>query len=159
MSYQRYAPVDAQYLEGTGLQSAARLDWQRYAKQGNFHRYDTVYIVLGTNDFITPQEITACQQKAQRLIQTIKQQNAHVVWLLPPTLQNAQKNAQLTHTRQAIQQAADMEHIVTIDMRQSLGAQYTDSINRVTIRTPDGIHIPPKGSDKLVQLLIPSQSS
>lgn len=154
LSYQYYAAADAQYLEGTGLQSTKLLDWQNYVKQLNFYYYDTVYIVLGTNDFISNNEISAYQQKAVDLIHSVKKQNTRIVWILPPTLKDPRKNTLLANTRAAIKRAAYKEKILTIDMRQSLGEHYTGKINGVQIRTSDGIHITAKGADKVIRSLI-----
>lgn len=153
MSYQKIAPVDAKFLESTGLQSKQILNWQDYTQHIDFSLYDTVYIVLGTNDLISEAEIPQYQQKASLFIQRIKKQNTHIVWLLPPALKHPAKNTLLNNTRQAIQRASYQEHIHTVDMRKPLGTVFTASINGVSVRTQDGIHITGKGADLITNYL------
>ncbi|MDR8295652.1 SGNH/GDSL hydrolase family protein, partial [Acinetobacter baumannii] len=85
-----------------------------------------VYIVLGTNDFIQKSEIPDYQNKAFAFIRAIKKENSNIIWILPPTLKNIQKNKLLSNTREAIRQAARQNKIKTIDTRLSLGYQYTE---------------------------------
>nr|WP_283092836.1 hypothetical protein [Providencia rettgeri] len=154
MSYKKIAPVDAKFLESTGLQSKQILNWQDYTQNIDFSLYDTVYIVLGTNDLISKADISEYQQKANIFIQTIKKQNGQIVWLLPPTLKNTEKNNLLSNTRTAICEAARKNKIKTMDTRVSLGYQYSEFINGVKVRTPDGIHITQNGADNVIKDLI-----
>lgn len=154
MSYKKIAPVDARFLESTGLKSTKILHWQNYLQHIDFSRYDTVYIVLGTNDFIQKSEIVDYQDKASVFIHTIKKENSNIVWLLPPTLKNSTKNALLNNTRQAIQRASHKENIQTLDMRKPLGGTYKASVNGVHTRTQDGVHITEKGADLVINLLM-----
>ncbi|WP_341875534.1 GDSL-type esterase/lipase family protein [Morganella morganii] len=154
MSYKKIAPVDARFLESTGLKSTKILHWQNYLQHIDFSRYDTVYIVLGTNDFIQKSEIVDYQDKASVFIRTIKKENSNIVWLLPPTLKNSTKNALLNNTRQAIQRASHKENIQTLDMRKPLGGTYKASVNGVHARTQDGVHITEKGADLVINLLM-----
>ncbi|ENN8378703.1 hypothetical protein ACAX46_004169 [Providencia rettgeri] len=154
MSYKKIAPVDAKFLESTGLQSKQILNWQDYTQNIDFSLYDKVYIVLGTNDLISKADISEYQQKANRFIQTIKKQNEQIVWLLPPTLSNTEKNNLLSNTRTAIRQAAHKNKIKTMDTRVSLGEQYSEFINGVKVRTFDGIHITKNGADLIISELV-----
>lgn len=154
VSYQKYAPIDAQFLEGTGLQSKKRLDWQQYIHDINFQHYDAVYIVLGTNDLIAYSQREEYQSKSRRFINEIKKENKHIFWLLPPTLENSKSNALLNNTRVAIKQAAQKEGITIIDMSVYLGNEYTEKNNGIRIRTHDGIHLTPAGADLIVKNLI-----
>lgn len=154
VSYQKYAPVDAQFLEGTGLQSKRLLDWQLHIKRINFDSYDAVYIVLGTNDLISYSQIEEYQSKSRRFINEIKKGNKNIFWLLPPTLGNSKSNTLLNNTRIAIKHAAEKEGVTIIDMRLYLGDEYTDKNNGINIRTHDGIHITPAGADLIVKNLI-----
>ncbi|WP_446676264.1 DUF459 domain-containing protein [Proteus mirabilis] len=88
------------------------------------------------------------------LIQTIKKQNRQIVWLLPPTLKNKEKNNLLSNTRIAICEAARKNKIKTMDTRVSLGYQYSEFINGVKVRTSDGIHITENGADNVIRSLI-----
>lgn len=153
MSYKKIAPVDAKFLESTGLQSKQILNWQDYTQNIDFSLYDTVYIVLGTNDLISKADIPEYQQKANRFIQAIKKQNGRIVWLLPPPLKNTEKNNLLSNTRTAICEAARKNKIKTMDTRVSLGYQYSEFINGVKVRTPDGIHITQNGADLIINYL------
>lgn len=153
-SYRKIAPVDAKFLESTGLQSNDLLDWPQYVRQSDFSGYDTVYIVLGTNDLIAERDIPSYTQKARRFIRAVKAQNRNIVWLLPPTLENSAKNTLLSHTRKAIQIAARSEHIRAADMRYALGNTYRDTVNGVKVRTADGIHITGHGADLIVRTLL-----
>lgn len=154
MSYKKIAPVDAKFLESTGLQSKQILNWQDYTQNIDFSLYDTVYIVLGTNDFIQKSEIPDYQNKASAFIRAIKKENSNIIWLLPPTLKNPTKNALLNNTRQAIQRASHKENIQTLDMRKPLGGTYKASVNGVHARTQDGVHITEKGADLVINLLM-----
>ncbi|MEX9975703.1 GDSL-type esterase/lipase family protein [Providencia rettgeri] len=154
MSYKERAPVDAKFLESTGLQSTKLLHWQNYIQKINFQQYDTVYIVLGTNDLIHQSDVQAYQQKAMQFLNVIKHKNKNIVWLLPPTLKNEKKNALLNNTRLAIKNAAYQEGIKTLDMRNALGNKYTDIINGVQVRTYDGIHITKNGANAVITNLI-----
>ncbi|EJJ8281086.1 hypothetical protein NKB77_004911 [Salmonella enterica] len=154
MSYKKISPVDARFLESTGLKSTKILHWQNYLQHIDFSRYDTVYIVLGTNDFIQKSEIVDYQDKASVFIRTIKKENSNIVWLLPPTLKNSTKNTLLNNTRQAIQRASHKENIQTLDMRKPLGGTYKASVNGVHARTQDGVHITEKGADLVINLLM-----
>ncbi|WP_272664053.1 MULTISPECIES: DUF459 domain-containing protein [unclassified Providencia] len=154
MSYKERAPVDAKFLESTGLQSTKLLHWQNYIKKINFQQYDTVYIVLGTNDLIKQNDVAAYQVKAQLFIKEVKNKNKNIVWLLPPTLKNSQKNTLLNNTRLAIKNAAYQEGIRTLDMRSALGSDYTAVINGVQIRTNDGIHITKNGANAVINALV-----
>lgn len=153
-SYQEYAPVDAHFLEGTGLQSKRLLDWQLHIKRINFDSYDAVYIVLGTNDLISYSQIEKYQSKSRRFINEIKKGNKNIFWLLPPTLGNSKNNTLLNNTRIAIKHAAEKEGVTVIDMRLYLGDEYTEKNNGISIRTKDGIHITPAGADLIVKNLI-----
>lgn len=154
MSYKKIAPVDAKFLESTGLQSKQILNWQDHIQNIDFSLYDTVYIVLGTNDLILIADIPQYQQKVSSFIQTIKKQNERIVWLLPPTLKHTQKNNLLSNTREAISRAANENQIQTMDIRVSLGYQYSEFINGVKVRTPDGIHITKNGANNVIKDLI-----
>ncbi|EOG1985267.1 MULTISPECIES: DUF459 domain-containing protein [Proteus] len=154
MSYKERAPVDAKFLESTGLQSTKLLHWQNYIQKINFQQYDTVYIVLGTNDLIHQSDVQAYQQKAMRFINVIKSKNKNIVWLLPPTLKNEKKNALLNNTRLAIKNAAYQEGIRTLDMRNALGSDYRAIINGIQVRTNDGIHITKNGADSVIETLL-----
>lgn len=154
MSYKKIAPVDAKFLESTGLQSKQILSWQDYTQNIDFSLYDTVYIVLGTNDLISKADIPEYQQKASVFIQTIKKQNRQIVWLLPPTLKAPQKNRALENTRKAIIHATNKNNVKFLDMRDSLGYEYRQIVNGVKVRTADGIHITKNGADNVIKDLI-----
>ena len=154
MSYKERAPVDAKFLESTGLQSTKLLHWQNYIQQVNLKQYDTIYIVLGTNDLIHQSDIQAYQQKAVQFINVIKSKNKNIVWLLPPTLKNEKKNILLNNTRLAIKNATYQEGIRTLDMRNSLGSDYTAIVNGVQVRTNDGIHITKNGANAVINTLL-----
>lgn len=153
-SYKAHQPIDALYLEGSGLQSNKILDWHSYIKTVPIGNYDTIYIVLGTNDFITKNETITYKTKVKQFIQSIKSKNTSIVWLLPPELKDGHKNNLLKNTRSAIQSVGVNENIKILDMRQSLGMQYTQHINNIPIRTKDGIHITKQGADKIAQLIL-----
>lgn len=150
MSYKKNHPVDAKFLESTGLNSSKILDWQDYLQHIPISRYDTVYIVLGTNDLIQRSEIELYQRKAERFIQAVKRQNNNVVWLLPPALKSTEKNVLLKNTRKAILNACKKENIAILDMQNALGDKYTTVINGVQVRSDDGIHITGKGADRVI---------
>ncbi|HHR6458116.1 TPA: hypothetical protein ACS772_003619 [Providencia alcalifaciens] len=154
MSYKKIAPVDAKFLESTGLQSKQILNWQDYTQNIDFSLYDTVYIVLGTNDLISKADISEYQQKANIFIQSIKKQNGRIVWLLPPTLKAPQKNKALENTRKAIIHATNKNNVKFLDMRDSLGYEYRQIVNGVKVRTADGIHITKNGADNVIKDLI-----
>lgn len=157
MSYREQLPVNAKYLEGTGLNSTKLFDWQAYIQKINFRPYSAIYIVFGTNDLISQSEVPVYQQKVQRFIKEIKQQNKNVIWILPPSLQNTRKDNLLKNTRKAIISAAYYEGIKIIDMQYILGNDYIDSINGVRIRTTDGIHITKEGADMIVKIMLLSR--
>lgn len=157
-SYKTHYPLDALYLEGSGLQSNKKLDWQSYIKTVPLENYDTVYIILGTNDLISKNEITNYQFKVKSFIRSIKNKNTSIIWLLPPELKNSRKNELLKNTRKVIQQVGNQENIKIIDMRRSLGMDYIEQINNVPIRTKDGIHITKQGGDKITQFLLINDS-
>lgn len=154
LSYKKYHPVDVLYLEGSGLQSNKKLDWQSYIKTVPLEQYDTVYIVLGTNDFISKNEIINYKLKAKNLIHSIKNKNTSIVWLLPPELKNEYKNTLLKNTRDAIQYAGNEENIKIIDMRHSVGMRYIEHVNNIPIRTKDGIHLTKYGGDEIAKSLL-----
>lgn len=154
VSYQNHAPLDAKFLESTGLNSKTLLDWQGYINEIDLGRYETIYIVLGTNDQIQKKDIPAYQHKAEAFIKKIKHQNKNVVWLLPPTLKNDRKNALLSNTRAAIKSAATNQGVSIIDMRKTLGIEYSEKINGIVVRTHDGIHLTPKGADLVIRDLV-----
>lgn len=153
VSYSRKSPVDAKFLESTGLQSTKILHWQNYIQTVNLSGYDTVYVVLGTNDLISKADIPQYQQKASLFIRSIKKQNTNIVWLLPPALKHPAKNTLLNNTRQAIQRACYQENIHIVDMKKLLGTVFTTSIDGVSVRTQDGIHITRKGADLITNYL------
>lgn len=154
VSYQNHAPLDARFLESTGLNSKTLLDWQGYINEIDLRHYETIYIVLGTNDQIQKKDIPDYQNKAESFIKKIKQQNKNVVWLLPPTLKNSHKNALLSNTRAAIKGAVKNQGISIIDMRETLGSEYSENINGVAVRTRDGIHLTPKGAELVIRDLV-----
>lgn len=154
VSYKKHAPVDAKFLESTGLNSLKLLDWNRYISEISFRNYDTIYIVLGTNDHIQKNDMRSYQLKTEKFIKKIKSQNTRIVWVLPPTLKNHHKNTLLNNTREAIRAAANNQGIAIVDMRKSLGAVYSDKVRGVTIRTADGIHITGHGADLIVNELV-----
>ncbi|WP_446471525.1 DUF459 domain-containing protein [Xenorhabdus stockiae] len=153
ISYKKDRPVDAKYLVGSGLKNQLDFNWVDYAKTLKIRHYDCVYLVLGTNDFISKHEIFDYRNKAIHLIRELKKQNNYIIWVLPPTLREVKKNLMLGNTREAIQLAASAEQIATIDMRDALGQQYIGSLNGQAIRTNDGIHITEYGADLFVRLL------
>lgn len=150
VSYKEHSPVDAQYLVGSGLSNNKNLDWIEYARSVNVKNYDTVYIVLGTNDFISSNEINNYKEKAAILIRELKTKNKNIVWLIPPTLKDINKDQLLQNTRAAIYKASVQEGIKMIDMRSALGMRYTKDINGIQIRTDDGVHITKNGADAIV---------
>ncbi|MEQ4676777.1 SGNH/GDSL hydrolase family protein [Providencia vermicola] len=153
-SYKEYQPVDALYLEGSGLHSNKNLDWQSYVKTLPIGNYETIYIVLGTNDLIEENEIITYKTKVKIFIQSIKSKNTSIIWLLPPELKDRYKNNLLKNTRHAIQSVGSEENIKLLDMRNSLGMRYTQYINNVPIRTKDGIHITKQGGDRITKLIL-----
>ncbi|MBP6082139.1 MAG: hypothetical protein KA732_12780 [Providencia sp.] len=144
--YSTIEAVDARYKVGSGLAAKKVLDWQVYAEQFNFEDYDTVYVILGTNDHIQISDKEKYTSKVRHFIQTIKTTNQNVIWLLPPPLKDPAKNKLLDNTRQAIMTASQIEGINTLDTRTVLGETYRDAINGKQIRTKDGIHITPNGA-------------
>lgn len=144
--YSTIQAVDARYKVGSGLSTKKILDWQRYAEQFSFEEYDTVYVILGTNDHVQISEKEMYISKVRHFIQTIKARNQNVIWLLPPTLKDPAKNRLLDNTRQAIMTASQIEGITTVDTRTVLGETYKDVIDGTIVRTKDGIHITPTGA-------------
>nr|WP_272517448.1 MULTISPECIES: GDSL-type esterase/lipase family protein [unclassified Providencia] len=154
LSYQKQLPVNARYLEGTGLYSTKLFDWSKYIRKINFGQYDKIYIVFGTNDLISKNEIYVYREKVQQFIRIIKQYNSNIVWVLPPTLQNKRKNALLKNTRIAIITAVYNENITMIDMQEILGTHYNDNINGIKVRTTDGVHITKEGADLIINFIL-----
>ncbi|HFD6683611.1 TPA: hypothetical protein ACS705_003392 [Providencia alcalifaciens] len=153
-SYKEHQPIDALYLEGSGLHSNKVLDWQSYVKTLPIENYDTIYIILGINDFIKENEIITYKAKVKRFIHSIKSKNTSIIWLLPPELKDRHKNNLLKNTRNTIQSVGIEENIKVLDMRHSLGMRYTQYINNVPIRTKDGIHITKQGGDRIAKLIL-----
>lgn len=154
LSYQKKFPVNARYLEGTGLYSTRLFDWSKYINKINFQQYDNIYIVFGTNDLIIQNEIPVYKRKVQEFIHDIKKHNNNIVWILPPALKNKRKNTLLKNTRMAIITAAYNENITMIDMQDILGTHYTDNINGIKVRTTDGVHITKEGADLIVDFIL-----
>lgn len=153
-SYKSHQPIDAFYLEGSGLHSNKILDWQSYIKSVPIENYDTIYIVLGTNDLVSENETVNYKIKVKNFIQSIKSKNESIIWLLPPELKDRHKNKLLKNTRYAIQSVGNDENIKVLDMRHSLGMHYTQYINNIPIRTKDGIHITKQGGDKIAKFIL-----
>ncbi|PHM72175.1 SGNH/GDSL hydrolase family protein [Xenorhabdus sp. KJ12.1] len=151
-SYKKHRPVDAEYLVGSGLNNQFNFSWIEYAKTLDVSRYECVYLLLGTNDFIENNEIVNYRNKAIDLIRELKKKNRDIIWILPPTIRNERKNFLLNNTREAIKLAAVTEQITTIDMRETFGQHYMDSLNGRAIRTNDGIHITEYGADVFTQI-------
>ncbi|WP_338885808.1 GDSL-type esterase/lipase family protein [Xenorhabdus sp. TH1] len=144
-NYSQKAPVDAKYKVGSGLNNNI-LNWQNYAEQVDFENYDTVFVVMGTNDPITANQKGEYQHRARVFIRTLKRKNDKVVWLLPPTLKNQRNNALLANTRNALMEAAEQENIAWVDMRAALGTEYIQYLDGQQIRTHDGIHLTDAGA-------------
>uniref|UniRef100_UPI0036D9287B DUF459 domain-containing protein n=1 Tax=Photorhabdus sp. RM322S TaxID=3342825 RepID=UPI0036D9287B len=156
-SYSSMKPMDARYKVGSGLESNKLLNWQNYAEQFNFESYDTVFIILGTNDHIRKSDSLRYISKARNFIQAIKTKNQNIVWFLPPALKDVDKNNLLNNTRQSIIQAAQLEGIKILDIRKVLGDNYNEALNGIQIRTTDGIHITPNGAQLTVSQLLLKQ--
>lgn len=154
MSYQKHAPVDAKYLESTGLNSNKLLNWRDYIKDLKFEKYDVVYIVLGTNDLIESHEILEYKQKVREFILTIKMKNNNIVWLLPPALENKKNNILLNNARLSIIDVANVEGIQLYDMRIMLGYDFKEKNNNIYIRTKDGIHITKNGANMIIDQIL-----
>lgn len=154
MSYQKHAPVDAKYLESTGLNSNKLLDWNSYIKGISFEKYEVVYIVLGTNDLIQNNEMLMYKQKVRNFILTIKMKNNNVVWLLPPALENKKNNILLNNARSSIIDIANIEGIQLYDMRSVLGYDFKEKNNNIYIRTKDGIHITKEGANMIINQIL-----
>lgn len=154
MSYQKHAPVDAKYLESTGLNSNKLLNWRDYIKDLKFEKYDVVYIVLGTNDLIESHEILEYKQKVREFILTIKMKNKNIVWLLPPALENKKNNILLNNARLSIIDVANVEGIQLYDMRIMLGYDFKEKNNNIYIRTKDGIHITKNGANMIIDQIL-----
>lgn len=154
VSYSKINIVDARYLVGSGLTNSSKFDWIHYIDNLDIKKYDTIYIFLGTNDFINKSEITVYSNKVSTLIEKIKRQNQNVVWVLPPTLKDERKNLLLNNTRYAIKSVLYTMNVRYIDMRNVLGNTYTDEIEGKKVRTPDGVHITKYGSDLIATKLL-----
>lgn len=154
VGYRNYSPVDALYLEGSGLHSSKLIDWREYIEDIDFSRYDSVFIVLGTNDLILNSQVSDYENKVNDFLRKVKRNNNFVFWLLPPALRDTKKNSLLNNARRVITQVAEKEGVTVIDMRLYLGAEYTEKNNGISIRTKDGIHITPAGAELIVKNLI-----
>ncbi|OFC63348.1 hypothetical protein [Candidatus Erwinia dacicola] len=51
-SFSKIEPVDAKFLESTGLKSDNILSWTDYIETMDLSNYDRIYILLGINDMI-----------------------------------------------------------------------------------------------------------
>lgn len=152
--FAKVEPVDAKFLENTGLKSDNVLNWTDYIETMDFSNYDRIYIVLGINDMINDDDTEFYQNRVDIFLMSLLNKNKSIVWLLPPVLKNAQHESVLLNTR-AIIKAACIEHNVDFfDMRDVLGYNFMQTVNDRNIRTDDGIHITPYGADRVITNLL-----
>lgn len=153
-SFSKIEPVDARFLESTGLKSDNILNWTDYIEKMDLSNYDRIYIVLGINDMITESVEEDYQDRVNTFITSILNKNKNIIWLLPPVLKNAKHESMLLHTRSIIK-AACIEHSIDFfDMRDVLGYNFVQAVSDKNIRTDDGIHITPYGADRVITNLL-----
>lgn len=153
-SFSKIEPVDAKFLESTGLKSDNILSWTDYIETMDLSNYDRIYIVLGINDMINENDETYYQDRVNIFITSLLNQNRNIIWLLPPVLKNVKHESMLLYTRTIIK-AACIEHSVDFfDMRDVLGYNFMQTVNDRNIRTDDGIHITPYGADRVITNLL-----
>ncbi|MGJ0637214.1 GDSL-type esterase/lipase family protein [Xenorhabdus bovienii] len=157
-SYKKISHLDVRYMSGSGLLSNKIINWGDYIQKINYSNYNAIYIVLGTNDFITENKKEFYQFKVINFIRKIRaySDGKPIIWLLPPSLADQHKNHLLKNTRDAIVTACLHENVLTVDMRNALGMNYIEDFEGMSIRTKDGIHITEYGADRVVTLLFMS---
>ncbi|MCP9269165.1 GDSL-type esterase/lipase family protein [Xenorhabdus sp. XENO-1] len=157
-SYNKISPLSALYMSGSGLSSNRIINWRNYVRKINYSHYDSIYVMLGTNDFISERQKESYYFKVIYFIRELKihSNNKPIIWLLPPPLADKNKNQLLKNTRNVIINACLNENVFMIDTRHALGMGYTEKFNGIPIRTNDGIHITEHGADRVVGLLFSS---
>ncbi|HEM7189765.1 TPA: hypothetical protein U2I61_004303 [Providencia rettgeri] len=148
-------PVDAFYLEGTGLSSDKLLDWQSYINEINFQGYDDIYISLGANDAIEKDKINSYIFNGVSFIKKIKKSNNNVkiVWVLPPVMKDKTIESMLENTRIAIYEICNIEKIECFNPNSVLSDTFVFKINEKQIRTKDGIHYTQYGATLIIESL------
>ncbi|MEQ5736406.1 SGNH/GDSL hydrolase family protein [Providencia alcalifaciens] len=145
-------PVDAFYLEGTGLSSDRLLDWQSYINEINFQGYDDIYISLGANDAIKKEEITNYVNMGVSFVEKIKNNsdNINITWIIPPVMKNKELESKLKNTRFAIYKICNNTKINCFNPNIILGDDFSFKFKEKQIRTSDGVHYTPQGADLII---------
>ncbi|HCJ2819328.1 SGNH/GDSL hydrolase family protein [Klebsiella pneumoniae] len=126
-----------------------------YIDNSNLNKYDKLFIVFGTNDFIHSGDVDNYSVLSILFISRIlhHNKNIEITWILPPIVKNDRKNELIQHTKTAIKKGMKPIGIRTIDPDIVFGGDYREKVDNKAIRTADGVHITNYGADLIVDLI------
>ncbi|NIH07065.1 SGNH/GDSL hydrolase family protein [Providencia rettgeri] len=126
-----------------------------YIESSNLKKYDKIFIVFGTNDFINEKDINNYSVLCFLFINRILHYNANleITWILPPTIKDTRKNILLGNTKIAIKNSMNAAGIKIIDPDIVFGVDYRQKIGNKAIRTADGVHITNYGANLIVNFI------
>lgn len=118
-------------------------------------KYETIYIVFGTNDFIQKGDIDNYSILTALFISRILNNNnkINIVWILPPTLKNSKHNILVSNTRESIKRSLIALEVRFLNVNDIFGNEFNYMLNNKEIRTKDGIHITNYGAKLIVEYL------
>lgn len=173
------ATLDAR--ESTGLTRPDYFNWPAELQSDlNLDNPQVVVIMMGANDpqdFLGPPDIpygtaqwnSIYAQRVSSFMQLARSAGAQVIWVGMPPMQNAQLNSEMVNIdaidrSQAMLQRPPVTYISSWTILGTPQGQYTAFIanssgQEINIRTPDGIHIAPGGSEILAQRVLSSFST
>lgn len=155
-SFKKTMPVDAFYLENSGLGKNSPLDWPEYIKTIPEKNYNAVLISLGANDPISDSQIDDYQQKSLSFIKELEKlnQSALITWVMPPVMKNQDAESKMVNVRMAIDNACNASGITCFNVSNAIGGTYSEIQNGIKIRASDGIHYTSKGADLIVNSIL-----
>jgi uncharacterized protein len=168
------ASLDAR--ESTGLTRPDYFDWPAEL-QSDLTKVDpqVVVVMMGANDaqdflgppdvpYTSPQWNTMYAQRASQFMQRAESSGATVIWIGMPPMQNPGLSAQMSDIdtldqTAAARQTPPVHYLSTWTVLGTAQGAYTAFITNaagqvVNIRTPDGTHLTPGGSQVAAQLAV-----
>jgi hypothetical protein len=159
-------------VNGSGLLTPNYLDWPAQLRR-LLDRFDPDVVVflfvgnfdLGTGEVFTtadgheiesrrdPAFYRAWQAQAQRMTDQAEEAGAEIIWVLPPPMEDAADQAQVTHLRAAYEDLGT----TTVDANDVLadadGDFLADTPDGTPLRNEDGVHLANEGAQQLARLV------
>lgn len=166
--------VRSEAVSGSGLLSPWFVDWPAELDRllDRFDADAVVFLFVGNyrintgeafetadghriEDRRDPAFARAWQAQARRLTERA-QEDADVVWVLPPPMQDEGDQAVVEALREGYEEVADETGAATVDANDALATDdgaFLGADGGTPLRSPDGVHLAPEGARRLAEVI------